>query len=115
MDRAKDPSIRATTMAFMATIAVACLVTSAASAQTQVGNYASHTTSGRSVVITGSTGESIRITPYGDYIVRVQVAKKGESFYADDRYEIVASHEWEGALEVVDGDSSLALSTKAAD
>ena len=67
------------------------LLASRSFAQTQVGNYASHATSGRSVVITGATGESIRITPYGDYIVRVQVAKKGESFYADDRYEIVAS------------------------
>jgi alpha-D-xyloside xylohydrolase len=84
-------------------------------AQTQVGNYASNTTSGRSVVITGATGESIRVTPYGDYIVRIQVAKKGESFYADDRYEIVESHDWAGKLGVVASDSSLTLSTEAAD
>jgi alpha-glucosidase (family GH31 glycosyl hydrolase) len=84
-------------------------------AQTQVGNYASHTTSGRSVVITGSTGESIRITPYGDYMVRVQVAKKGEAFYADDRYEMVASHDWSGTLGAADDDSALTLATEAAD
>jgi alpha-glucosidase (family GH31 glycosyl hydrolase) len=84
-------------------------------AQTQVGNYASQAASGRSVVITGATGESIRITPYGSYIVRIQVAKKGESFYADDRYEIVERHDWDGKLGVVDGDSSLTLSTEAAD
>jgi MYXO-CTERM domain-containing protein len=91
------------------------LWTSQASAQTQVGNYASHAASGRSVVITGATGESLRVTPYGDYIVRVQAAKKGESFYADDRYEIVERHDWDGALDVVDGDSSLTLSTQAVD
>jgi alpha-glucosidase (family GH31 glycosyl hydrolase) len=81
----------------------------------QIGNYASHKTTGRSVVVTGASGESIRITPYGDYIVRIQAAKQGESFYADDRYDIVERHDWEGALDVVDGDSALSLSTKAAD
>jgi alpha-glucosidase (family GH31 glycosyl hydrolase) len=94
---------------------LASLVAASATAQTQVGNYASHATSGRSVVVTGATGESLRITPYGDYIVRVQVAKKGESFYADDRYEIVERHDWEGKLDVVAGDASLTLSTQAAD
>lgn len=91
------------------------LLAGPAVAQTQVGNYASHAASGRSVVVTGATGESLRITPYGDYIVRVQVAKKGEDFYADDRYEIVERHDWDGKLEVVDGDASLTLSTEAAD
>ncbi len=87
----------------------------AAPAFAQVGNYLSHEVVGRSVVITGATGETLRVTPYGDYIVRVQVAKKGESFYADDRYEMVASHAWEGVLEVTDGASSLGLATEAAD
>ena len=66
---------------------------SASQSIAQVGNYASHTAADRSVVITGATGEAIRVTPYGDYIVRIQVAKKGESFYADDRYEIVERHD----------------------
>src|SRR4029078_9298198 len=57
-------------------------------AQQSVGNYASRAVGGRSVVVTGASGEKIRITPYGDYIVRVQVAKNGESFYADDRYHM---------------------------
>jgi alpha-glucosidase (family GH31 glycosyl hydrolase) len=91
------------------------LLTHESWAQTQVGNYGSHATSGRSVVITGATGETLRITPYGDYMVRIQVAKKGESFYADDRYEIVEKHDWNGTLGVVTSDSSLAISTEAAD
>ncbi len=94
-------------------VLVVLLLAGPASAQTQVGNYASHATSGRSVVLTGATGESVRVTPYGDYMVRIQVAKKGESFYADDRYDMVASHAWEGTLEVTDGASSLTLETQA--
>jgi alpha-glucosidase len=104
---------RRTTPIVIAAVLLASLWASRSLAQ--VGNYASHAASGRSVVITGASGESIRVTPYGDYIVRIQVAKKGESFYADDRYEIVERHDWEGKLGVVDGDSSLALSTEAAD
>src|SRR5262249_50553927 len=84
-------------------------------AQSQVGNYASRAVAGRSVVVTGATGEKIRITPYGDYIVRVQFAKNGESFYADDRYEIVASHDWPGTLTVAETSSSLTLTAAAAD
>jgi len=96
-------------------VLLACLWAPPSLAQTQVGNYASHATSGRSVVIKGASGESIRITPYGDYIVRVQFAKNGEAFYADDRYEIVERHDWDGALTVDDTTSSLGVSTGAAD
>ena len=112
----KGPAKRCSlTAVVVASVLLAPLSTSESFAQTQVGNYASHTTSGRSIVITGASGESIRVTPYGDYIVRIQVAKKGESFYPDDRYEIVERHDWDGALDAVDGDSSLTLSTEAAD
>ncbi len=81
----------------------------------QTGNYTSSETSGRSIVITASSGGNIRITPYGDYMVRVQATKKDEAFYADDRYEMVARHDWDGKLDVVDGDSSVTVSTTAAD
>jgi MYXO-CTERM domain-containing protein len=102
-------------VAVMAPALFVSLLTNPSLAQTQVGNYASHAASGRSVVVKGASGESLRITPYGDYMVRVQAAKNGESFYADDRYEIVESHDWDGELAVVDGDASLGLSTAAAD
>lgn len=91
------------------------LLAKPAVAQAQVGNYASYAASGRSVVITGASGESLRITPYGDYIVRVQVARMGEAFYPDDRYEIVERHDWDGALTVAETDTALSLSTAAAD
>ncbi len=96
-------------------ILLACLATGPAFAQEQMSNYASHTTAGRSTVITGSSGESLRITPYGDYIVRIQAIREGETFYADDRYHLVETHEWDGVLSVVADDTSLNLSTAAAD
>jgi alpha-D-xyloside xylohydrolase len=99
----------------LAGILIGWLAPARALAQTQVGNYASRAVAGRSVVVTGATGESIRVTPYGDYIVRVQVAKSGESFYADTRYEIVASHDWPGTLTVAETASALTLTTAAAD
>src|SRR5215831_13314503 len=99
----------------MAVVLLGSLLARGALAQQQVGNYASRAVAGRSVVVTGASGEKLRITPYGDYIVRIQVAKNGESFYADDRYHMVESHDWTGALTVVESTSSLTLTTAAAD
>jgi alpha-D-xyloside xylohydrolase len=81
----------------------------------QIGNYSSSAVSGRSMVITGASGENIRITPYGDYMVRVQAIRKDESFYPDSQYEIVERHDWDGKLTAIDSDSSLNLSTGADD
>ncbi|MBN1308007.1 MAG: DUF4968 domain-containing protein, partial [Chitinispirillaceae bacterium] len=80
----------------------------------QTGDYSSHAESGRSVVIMGSSG-TIRITPYGDYMVRIQAKRSNEEFYPDDRYEMVERHDWEGKLTVQDDASSLTISTAAAD
>jgi len=103
------------TPVIVAVVLLGSLLARRSLAQTQVGNYSSRAVSGRSVVITGASGESIRITPYGDYIVRIQMARSGESFYADDRYEMVASHDWPGTLNVAEAASSLTLTTMAAD
>jgi len=95
--------------------ALLVLLVSGHSFAQQVGDYASHASAGRSVVITGASGERLRITPYGDYITRVQAARNGEDFYADDRYDMVERHDWDGALTVVDGGTALEVSTAAAD
>lgn len=82
----------------------------------QVGNYVSHTLSGRTVLIEVSTGESFRITAYGDYMVRVQAVRGNEDFYADDHYEMVANHDWPGKLSVDTTVASvLSIATEAAD
>lgn len=85
------------------------------SSYSQVGNYASHTVSDRSVLITTSTGGKIRITPYGEYMVRIQTIRSNEEFFDDDHYEMVERHDWDGELTVADETSSLVLSTGATD
>lgn len=80
----------------------------------QISNYSSLASSGRSIVITGSSDEKIRITPYGDYIIRVQAVRKGEDFYADNRYEMVEKHDWDGKLTADSSASAITLSTGAA-
>ncbi len=42
----------------------------------KIGNYSAHTVSNRSVLIEADTGETIRVTPYGDNIVRVQAVRE---------------------------------------
>ncbi|MBS1118631.1 MAG: alpha-glucosidase [Deltaproteobacteria bacterium] len=71
-------------------------------------NYASHTTVGRSVVVTTATGQRLRVTPYGEAIVRIQAIEAGQ-FLPDDHYNMVASHDMPGTLAVTDGGSFLDL------
>ena len=81
-------------------------------------NYGSHTDDGRSMTITSVTGQQLKITAYGDYIVRVHSKRSGETFFADDRYEMVdpANHAgMTGRLTVVDNGTSFTLTTAAAD
>jgi alpha-D-xyloside xylohydrolase len=81
----------------------------------QIGDYASHAKSGSSIVVTGGSGEKIRITPYGDYMVRIQAVKNNENFYPDTQYEMVERHDWDGELAVEETATELQISTKAAD
>lgn len=55
---------------------------------------------GRSAVLTTMTGQRLRITPYGECIVRVQTVRAHEEFFTDDRYEMVESHAWPGQCAV---------------
>src|ERR1700759_3822767 len=81
-------------------------------------NYGSHIDNGRSMTITSITGQQLKITAYGDYIVRVHSKRSGETFFADDRYEMVdpANHAgMVGTLSIVDNGASFAITTAAAD
>ena len=75
------------------------------------GNYESYRRNGRSIIFTTSTGQRLRLTPYGDYLVRVQVVRRGETFFPDDHYEMVETHNWPGALRIVERESSFQLTT----
>ncbi|WP_231591853.1 TIM-barrel domain-containing protein [Cellvibrio sp. pealriver] len=45
-------------------------------------------------VFVAGNGERLRITPYGEFIVRVQRIRTGENFLPDDHYEMVERHDW---------------------
>src|SRR5690348_16035193 len=92
-------------------IAAVALAPGAASAQA-LGDYASHQQVGRSVVVTTATGQRVRITPYGDAVVRVQ-AIAGGAFLADDALEMVERHDLGGAFAIADTAAALDLTNGA--
>lgn len=53
-------------------------------------------------IFTAADGRKLRLTPYGDAIIRAQSIRAGESFFSDDRYEMVETHQWPRALVVRD-------------
>ncbi|MBI3138341.1 MAG: glycoside hydrolase family 31 protein [Sphingobacteriales bacterium] len=56
------------------------------------------TRANNSFILTGPQGNRLRITAYGDYMIRVQAVRNKEEFFPDDHYEMVASHNWPGKL-----------------
>ncbi len=74
-----------------------------------LGDYAGGEIRGRSIIILTREGARLRITPYGNDIVRVQAARPGEGFFPDDRYEMVESHDRGGSLLLRDAGSALVL------
>ena len=68
----------------------------------QAQQHTDHVSEGRSIIFTNPKGERLRLTPYGDYIIRIQAVRKGEEFFADDRYEMVETHKWPGSLKLVE-------------
>lgn len=55
---------------------------------------------GNSLVIHDQHGMQLRLTPYGNKILRIQYATKGQDFFPDDHYEMVGHHSWDGKLDV---------------
>lgn len=45
-------------------------------------------------IFTADDGRKLRLTPYGDAIIRAQSIRADEEFFADDRYEMVETHQW---------------------
>ncbi len=75
---------------------------------------------GRSIVITiirgqisGQILERLRITPYGDHIIRIQTLAGGQDPFPDDHYEMVETHQWPGQLIVSDRNTELVLNSTA--
>ncbi|MBI5370772.1 MAG: DUF5110 domain-containing protein [Sphingobacteriales bacterium] len=75
-----------------------------------------HTTRlNNSILITGPQGTRLRITAYGDYMIRVQAVRMNEDFFPDDRYEMVATHNWPGKLKQSEEKEYLLISTGKSD
>ncbi|WNV85601.1 TIM-barrel domain-containing protein [Umezawaea sp. Da 62-37] len=94
------------------------VVPAGASAVETLTDYGSHSSDGRTLTATSTTGQHLTITAYGDHVVRVRAVRGGETPFADDRYEMVdpANHAgMGGTLRVVDGGDSLTITTAAAD
>jgi hypothetical protein len=64
---------------------------------------------------TSVTGQQLRISPSGDYIVRVQAVRPDEMFFSDQHYEMVADHAMGGSLTLTEFDNVFILQTSAAD
>lgn len=67
------------------------VVAAAAQAQGQATNPVSNN---GSYLFASASGEQLRITPYGDAIIRVQHLRAGEQFLPDNHYEMVEQHNW---------------------
>src|SRR5262245_12792212 len=74
-----------------------------------LGEYASHAQDGRACVVTTTDGQKLRLTPYGDAMVRVQSAAAGQPFTPDDHYAMVLKHDWPGQLAAQDAPGLLTL------
>ncbi|MFD4903095.1 TIM-barrel domain-containing protein [Streptomyces sp. NPDC058411] len=86
----------------------------AADEQEQLTDYSSHTAEGRSITVTSVTGQRLRITSYGDQMVRVRATRAGENFLSDTHYEMVQpeSHTaLRGSLDLTVTGDSLELRT----
>jgi alpha-D-xyloside xylohydrolase len=84
-------------------------------AKEMLGKFASYQRDGRGFLITGEQGERLRVTPYGKYMIRIQAVRAKEDFFPDDRYEMVESHQWPGALLLLEDSTSLTASTDSSD
>lgn len=61
----------------------------------QTGNYRNFYNEGRSIIFVTSNGCKIKITPFGERIIRVQAVRGGEEFI-DDPSEMVEAKQWSG-------------------
>ncbi len=84
------------TMSLLLALLTASLLACSSVARADAG----YIVTGRSVIVTSANGTRLRVTPYGSFATRLQLARAGEDFFADDRYEMVESHQHGGRFAV---------------
>ncbi|MES2325455.1 MAG: TIM-barrel domain-containing protein [Pseudomonadota bacterium] len=67
------------------------------------------TAASNSVLIKGADGKELRITPYGEHIVRLQARRANEAYLPDDAYDMVESHRHGGRLAVTQEGGKVSL------
>lgn len=65
-----------------------------------------------SILFTGANSKQLKVSAYGDEILRLQSANAGTDFYADDHYEMVESHNWRTPLTLESTEQYWQLSPK---
>ncbi len=65
-----------------------------------LGNYKNRQVHDHQLVFETSNGSRLSLKAYSDHVVRVQAIKKGEVFFKDDHYEMVASHLMTGSFQI---------------
>ncbi len=73
----------------------------------RLGDFASVARDGRGWVVTSTNGRQLRLTPYGNGMMRVQAVDDGQEPFADDRYESVARHDFSESWSAADEGDSL--------
>src|SRR5579863_1347493 len=81
----------------------------------RIGRYVGHRLQDRSLLVDSTSGAQMRLTPYGDHMIRVQVARKGQQFVPDDALLMVERYNHGGYLVVVDEPGQLTISTGKVD
>jgi alpha-glucosidase len=85
-------------------------------ASNTLDNYSSYTgNSTLGYTFTTSSGQKLRITPSGDYIVRITALRDSETFLPDNHYEMVADHAMGGSLTLAENTDSFTVQTAADD
>ncbi|MBY6192032.1 DUF5110 domain-containing protein [Microbulbifer agarilyticus] len=64
-----------------------------------------------SIIVTAADGRRLRVTPYGNAMVRMQSTLPGEEVFPDDHYAMVARHDWPGEFGIERRGDTLILST----
>lgn len=75
-------------------------------------NYKNYIVQKSSVIVNTVSGQKLRITPYGENMVRVQAVRNNEIFYSDDHYETIVNHSWNNKFKIEEKDDELLLFTQ---
>lgn len=77
-------------------ILTALLLFTAQALMGQSGNYRSHQENQHQLTFLSDNGSKLRFQFYTNHTIRITWIQRGEDFFADNRYEMVASHDRSG-------------------